>query len=293
MKSKVSLVKSDDHFYGVTNSLEILASDIKDAIQNVSQIVVKINFVSTNYELATTPVEAVHAFVDFVRSFYGGNIIIAEEASGGDTKKAFLDYGFVDLSHEYPDVFLFDLADDETILKNIKCPGGELALHLSKTLVEAPFLVSITRPKTHDTVVVTLGIKNVVVGAISQRFRERVMIHRGKAIHDIMSKIANTVYPNLTILDGTVGMEGDGPVFGTEIHSGWTLGSLDALAADSLATYLMGFDIEDVGYLNMLREKGTGLLFPEDKIKVLGENPQRLLRKFNPHATFETQRKWK
>lgn len=77
-------------------------------------------------------------------------------------------------------------------------------------------------------------------------------------------------------------MEGDG----------WALSSLDALAADSLAAYLMGFDINDIGYLKLLKEKDFGFLYPKDKIKILGEKPKKLLTPFKPHKNFEKQRRW-
>ena len=54
-----------------------------------------------------------------------------------------------------------------------------LKIPLSKTMSDTPFLASITRPKTHDTVVVTLGIKNVVVGAISGGFFNRRKFTKG------------------------------------------------------------------------------------------------------------------
>ena len=49
------------------------------------------------------------------------------------------------------------------------------------------------------------------------------------------------VYPDFVVTDGTVGMEGGGPVRGKAIKSGWIIASFDALAADSLAADLMGF----------------------------------------------------
>ena len=125
--------------------------------------------------------------------------------------------------------------------KRVPHSGGELTLLLSKTMVEAPFIVSVARPKTHCSVGVTLGIKNVTVGAI-HGYSTRRKIH-GESIHETIAALSAHVYPDFVVLDGTSGMEGGGPIRGTKINAGWTLASFDALAVDSLATYLMGFDI--------------------------------------------------
>lgn len=292
MQEKVALTKNKDHVSGIVACLNFLEDDLYKRLSEVREIVIKINFVTTRNELATTPYLAVSTFIDFILPFYKGRIIIAEEASIGNTKKGFERYGFVALIQKYSQVKLLNLSEDKIVRKTIRFKRGEITLPFSQTLLTTPFLVSITRPKTHDEVVVTLGIKNVLVGAIVGGMSERMKIHQGMFIHEIMAEIADLVYPNLVIIDGTCGMEGNGPSEGNPIRSGWTIGSFDALAADSLATYLMGFDLKDVGYLNLLKEKGVGKFFQSDKIKVIGELPEKLITPFKPHDTFKRQREW-
>ena len=50
------------------------------------------------------------------------------------------------------------------------------------------------------------------------------------------------VQPDLAVLDGVVGMEGNGPVRGTPIEQGVIIASTDWLAADRLGVELMGVD---------------------------------------------------
>ena len=56
--------------------------------------------------------------------------------------------------------------------------------------------------------------------------------------------IAATVRPELAIIDGIVGMEGDGPLTGRRIHSGVLVVSTDPVAADVTGARLMGFEPE-------------------------------------------------
>ena len=297
MKSKISLVKSENHFEGVQQSLEQLRTDVEKTLSEISSLVIKINLVitrTTHYsngvELATTPFQAVKSFIDFISPFYKGEIIIAERATWGKTKEGFQMYGFAELAEENSQVSLLDLKEDEVIVKTVEYPGGKLKLPLSKTMVNAPFLVSIARPKTHCSVVASAGIKNVLVGAINGSWKERLQIHKGEFIHNIMARLADFVYPDLVIVDGTSGMEGNGPIRGTEIKAGWTLASFDALAADSLATHLMGFDVNDVTYLTMFKEKEFGLFYPNNEIEIVGDKPKDLIAPFKPHRRFKRKR---
>jgi uncharacterized protein (DUF362 family) len=291
MNPKVSLAKSKDHYNGVQSSLELLKDDMKRSFSALSSLLIKINLVITKtpaysegVELATTPFLAVKSFIDFISPFYKGKIIIAEEAAWGDTEEGFKLYGFTQLAEENTQVNLLNMEEDDLVEKEIPHSGGKLTLPFSKTMMEAPFIVSITRPKTHCSVGVTLGIKNVTVGAING-YSMRRKIH-GEPIHETIAALAAYVYPDFVVLDGTCGMEGGGPVRGTRRDAGWTLASCHALAADSLATYLMGFDSTKVQYLNLLREKEGGL-YPEDTIEICGEDPQKLITPFNPHRNFK------
>jgi len=69
--------------------------------------------------------------------------------------------------------------------------------------------------------------------------------------------------------DGFEAMEGNGPSWGTPFDSRIAIASLDALAADTLATKIMGFDPKRVLYLSAMTEAGYGQGEIE-KINVLG-----------------------
>ena len=64
--------------------------------------------------------------------------------------------------------------------------------------------------------------------------------------------------PDLAVIDGFVGIEGNGPAWGSPIASHVALASLDAVAADITATRVMGFDPEDRQLSNAMAEAGHG-----------------------------------
>ncbi len=290
--SKISLIQSNQSYQGTINVLKPLQVDLKNKLENLDSLVIKINFVTTENELATTPFQSVKAFIDFVKEFFKGKVIISEEASLGNTEDGFEKYGFRKLADSDPQIEIFNSARSASEKVIIKHPQGKLNLNLAQIYTRAPFLVSICRPKIHDTVITTLGIKNVLVGAIQGALTERQHIHQGMAIHWIMKEIARHVFPDFVIINGVVGMERNGPCHGTAKKAGWLIASQDALAADSLATYFMGFNIKDVGYLNLLHQAGFGELYPKSKIDIIGPNPKKLITPFKPHQSFTRQIHW-
>ena len=295
MGPTISLVKSKEHFEGVQQALMLIRNDIKEALSNIDTLVIKINLVITKTParpagvlFAITPVQAVKSFIDFVSPDYKKKILIVEETCWGKTKEGFSMYGYDDLAKAYDNVELIDMKDDETIWKEIPYSQGKLNIPFNKTMLEAPLLVSIARPKVHCNVALTAGIKNVVIGAV-EGYKNRKGLHTDKDLHEVMAEIAKIVLPDLVIIDGVAGMEESGPIQGKENKPGWTLASMDALAADSLCAYLMDFNIKGIPYLMKMKKFGLGELFPLDPIQVIGENPDQLVTPFKPYRKFRDE----
>lgn len=289
-----SLAKAVGSYEGTLKVLEPFGNKLEKRIRNFKEIVIKINFVTSGNELATTPFDTVRAFIDFVKPFFKGKIIIAEEATIGSTESGFKKFGFSDLARRDPQVMVFDSAESESRKVEVKYSRGEINFSLAKIYTDSPFVVSVARAKTHDAVVVTLSIKNLIVGAIQQKLLvRRGAIHKGREIHSIMTQIAKYTFPNFAIVDGVTGMQGNGPVDGEPIEAGWIAAGFDALAVDSLSAYLMGFKIDDIGYLNLMRDEGLGELYGKGEIEAVGADPKKLVKPFKPHVSFEEQRKWR
>ncbi len=290
MSETVSLVKSTHSYQGVLNSLEPFKEEIKAKLAVAKSPVIKVNFVRSDNPLAATPVDAVKATLEFIKPYYSGQIKIVEQASLGTTEEGFEKNGYLPLEQEY-NCKLVNLKDDETYpLTILNNNDEEVEIPISKTLKDSDFIISVCRAKTHNAVVVTLTLKNLLVGCIVGGLSVRQQVH-GKNINQNLFKIAEFIKPDLAILDGTVGMQGEGPGQGHEIFAGWVAAGFDALAVDSLGTELMGFDLKDVGYLTLMKEADLGQAFPD--IEVIGEDHKPLKLNFEPHPTFEQQRLWR
>ncbi len=166
---------------------------------------------------------------------------------------------FVDLNHDEP-------------VKRVN--QGRLTklehLFLSRTVASAEVLISLPKLKTHHWAVATLSLKNLfgTLPGICYGWPKNELHWRG--IDNSIVDIALTRTPDLAIVDGIVGMEGDGPLNGTPKHTGVLVMGTDLVAVDATCCRLMQLDPEKVAYLVLGARKKLGLL-AEPAIEQFGE----------------------
>jgi uncharacterized protein (DUF362 family) len=81
------------------------------------------------------------------------------------------------------------------------------------------------------------------------------------------------------VVDGVIGMEGEGPWHGRPIESNMLLAGYDVLATDVVGARLMGYDASEVGKFEYARQKGVGES-DLSRIEVVGEPVEKLRRRF-------------
>ncbi len=159
------------------------------------------------------------------------------------------------------------------------------ALWMPKVLRETEVVVSMPKLKTHHWVGVTMSLKNCFGCMPGRVYGWPKDVFHVRGIPESILDIAATVRPSLAIVDGIVGMEGDGPIMGDPVHSGVVVVSRDLVAADVTGVRLMGMDPEKVGYL---MEAGRFLGEARSElIEQRGEDPERLAKRFAPAPGFE------
>jgi len=107
-----------------------------------------------------------------------------------------------------------------------------------------------------------------------------------------IAKVAGKVLPDLGVIDGLVGMEGNGPVSGEPKKWGVFAASTNPVELDAIIAYAMGFNPKDIGYLYFLNRWGYGEIDPE-KIRVVGVSIDEVKTCFKPHRTIDQQYSWK
>jgi uncharacterized protein (DUF362 family) len=167
-------------------------------------------------------------------------------------------------------------------------PGGGVSglrrLHLPRTVTDAAYVVSVPKMKTHHLVGVTLSLKNLfgVVPGTAYGWPKNLLHWHG--IERAIVDIAATVQPDLAVVDGIVGMDGDGPLWGRPVGAGVVVVG-DALASvDATCCRLMGFRPEAVPYLVAAAE--THGAIAAGRIEVAGPPLASLVRPFTPAVDF-------
>jgi uncharacterized protein (DUF362 family) len=155
---------------------------------------------------------------------------------------------------------------------------GELWLPASVT--EADVVVSMPKMKTHHWAGVTLSLKNLFGVLPGRVYGWPKNILHWQGIQQSIVDVAGAVRPAYAIVDGIVGMEGNGPISGTPVPAGVVVVGDDPVATDTVTATLMGFDPERLGYLvEAGRFLGQGDL---EQIDLRGEPIERYARTFEP-----------
>ncbi len=102
---------------------------------------------------------------------------------------------------------------------------------------------------------------------------------KNSVLHYNLFHLAQRIWPDLSVIDGFEGMEGNGPVGGDPVDARIAIASTDALAADKVATKVMGFDPEQILYMSAMAEAGMGQ-GDMSRINVLGNSIDHCQMKF-------------
>ncbi len=297
--SPVSFVTGSDRRRMIFEALEPFKDQIANDIQE-KQVVIKVNMAATYIPLTATHPEAVAALLDFLDPIYKKKVIVAEStASDEGAQKLFDHYGYGPIRSKY-NVDFVELNEQPTVPYFILGKNLEpLRIELIETFVNpGNYIFSVTRPKSHNAVVITLGLKNTVMGAPLKVFKKisyKSMMHGSGPwwLHYNLYMVAQAVRPDFTIIDGLEGLEGDGPMTGTPVDHRIAIAGPDAIAVDRIASDCMGMDLADVGYLNFCADAGLGNTDLK-RIRIIGsERPANHVRTYKMNKNIDWQMEWR
>jgi uncharacterized protein (DUF362 family) len=324
MSSDVAIVRGDNRKENIRRSLELIA----DQICLGDRIVVKPNMVSIMKPLSVTHAEALDTVLQFIRERKDSKITVAEGSAAANTMKGYEIYGLAEVAKRYG-ARLVDLNRDQAVeVEVVDRDLRPMTLRFARTLAESDCRISLTPMKTHDAVIVTLSLKNLVMGGLIRRGRtnldrlmhglsrwvrpgdslyprhfgwvvryilrsDKVAMHQTYATMNYNLFLIAKAYPvNLAILDGYTAMEGRGPTLGKPVDLHLAVASTDFIAADSIGARIMGFQPEEVGYLHYAIADGLGQGRLE-QIRILGDRLEDCIHPFAPHPNYRRQRAWK
>ena len=299
--STVSFVTGSDRRDNVYRALKPLEKVIKKGIKG-KQVIIKPNMVGRETILCATHPDAIRGALDFLKPLYKQPIWIAESTGRRykdmpGTIKHFHLYNYFPLENEF-NVKLVDLnARPYSVQWVLGKEGHPLDIRIIDTFLNPDnYIISLCRLKTHNGLVVTLTAKNMLMGAplVDDTRHDKSRMHTVgiRKLNYNLYLLAQKIQPQLAVLDGLEGMEGNGPTRGTGIEHGVALASTDFIAADRIGCRLMGVPFDDVGYLTYCANAGLGQ-GDLSKIKIIGPDPGTYVKTYKLHENFERMLEWK
>ncbi len=169
-----------------------------------------------------------------VKRFAGREIVIGESCViGYEAPRAFERTGYAEMAERYG-LKLVDL--NQVDRYEVGWRYGKLRLPI---YLQTHEYVNVAKLKTHIQTGVTLGLKNQKGLLLSD---DKKLFHR-LHLNDCIRALAEVARPDLTLVDGIVGLEGNGPWrFGTPKQANLLVAGQDVVEVDNVCLRLMGFD---------------------------------------------------
>ena len=222
----------------------------------------------------TTHPQVVAAAIDAFREC-GADVAVGESPiTGVTTLEAFETSGIAAVA-DTRNCPLIDM--DVRQYATVEIPEGVAikSLKVCSQIAEYDIVVSIPVMKTHMHTGVTLSVKNMK-GCLWRRSKVDLHMlpqlsgHEEKPLDIAIADLSSVLRPHLSIIDGTIGMEGLGPSAGNPKALDVVLAGVDAFATDSLACGIMGISAHDVPHLRMGAERGYGVI----NLDSIGAHPE-------------------
>ena len=172
-----------------------------------------------------------------------------------------------------------DLNHDDVRRVALKCNYTEFgSVWLPVSLLQADYVVSMPKLKTHHFAGMTASMKNLfgtMPGAVYGWPKNPLHFH---GIEQSIVDLAATIKPHLAIVDGVLAMEGDGPIMGKPRQVGFVGMGTDLVALDATCARVIGLDPSKMAYISVAAEFLGNL--DVDKIEHRGEQLQRYQTQF-------------
>jgi uncharacterized protein (DUF362 family) len=267
----VAVVKGERGHAPVFKALDLI--NYKNALAGYDKVLIKVNFITdrTWDTGATTDPIVVEAIIKRLEDLPLKVYVVESDATMTNADKAFEATGMKDMcSRNGVEWLNLRYVKDKVTLA---VPNCEVLKSITvPRLVTESAVISAAKLKTHSDTGVTLGMKNMF-GLLPDKFKGKYHL---KGISKVVVDINTVLRPALTVIDGFVGMEGEGPIDGTPVQMNLIIAGTDPVATDATACRVMGINPYEIKHIRKAYEKGIG----SSEAQVLGEKLDAVTRIF-------------
>jgi len=278
--SRVSIVKAPAYDQSLYPAMRRLIEAHRPDVRGKS-VVLKPNLVEFEPDncINTHPM-VVHAAYEAFRALGAASVRIAEgpghrrntldlaDAAGYFQTVPGFEANFVDLN-----------LDEVTRVRPRKQFSRIKKLYLPNSVLRADLLVSMAKMKTHHWAGATLSMKNLFGTVPSGIYGWPKNVLHWAGIDESIADL-HAAYPHhFSIVDGIVGMEGNGPIQGTPKHAGVLVAGNDPAAVDATCCRIMKIDPFQIQYLRLVSGE-PGSHITEHNITQIGESIESVATPF-------------
>jgi len=238
------------------------------------QLIIKVSLVHKGdvFEgVATDPiiVESIHSLLsDRVEEI----IVVESDATAVDAFRAARSSGLLRTCERLGIRFVNLSKEKDRVKLRVPRPYAISQFELPRIVFDYE-VISAAKMKTHSETGVTLGIKNLF-GLLPEKYKFKYHLF---GISKVVVDLFQVVKPVLTVIDGFLAMEGNGPTWGDVVRMDTVISGNDALATDWVTSKVMGFDPQQIFHLSESARIGLGSV---EDVAILGEPLEKAARKF-------------
>jgi uncharacterized protein (DUF362 family) len=282
---KVSIVKStkaprDAEVTGLVKEAVDLVGGIGSVVKKGDVVALKPNVVTGRVSKpgVITDKRIVEAMIRLCQEAGAAKVLVVEGSGYFTATDVALEKSGIKAAAEALGAEVVDVDKDKLV--EVPVPNHLIVdmIPVSKAFMDADVRINLPVMKTHDQLLVTLGVKNLK-GVIPRPWKRN--FHKIGVVKAVVD-LSRVVSVDLTVLDAINAMEGLGPSFGDIIPLNIIMASKDLWSLDLAASRVMGFELDELDYL----KEGINLgLFDPEKLEVVGEPIEKVARKFKRPPT--------
>ncbi|MBN2071391.1 MAG: DUF362 domain-containing protein [Candidatus Krumholzibacteriota bacterium] len=230
---------------------------IASFVQPGQRVLVKPNLLSAKSpeRAITTHPDVVRVVTAMVREA-GGEVFIGDSPGGAirGVKRVWDNTGMTNMALESGiDLVNFETSGLEEIVR------GNYRFYISKAVLEADLVINIAKLKTHTLTLLTGGVKNLfgVIPGFRKSELHKLFPKPGE-FAEMLVELYRLISPSLTIIDGILSMEGNGPSSGRAKKLDLLAAGGDAVAVDAVIADIVGFREGQIDTTRIADERGVG-----------------------------------
>ena len=282
---KVSVIKSAD--YSEATDRLFTSLDLDERVFKGLSVFIKPNWVAPASDNLITDPKLVAVLVTKLLSLGAKEVLVGENPTIGLSSAALYSALGVEDLITRAGGRMVELDKAEYLVCEPRTEYFRYPLALPVPVLESDFFIDVPVAKTHGQGVLSLGIKNLI-GLLDDETKGN--FHR-EDLHAKAAAILAYAAPRLTVIDGMVAGEGQGPAMCRKLPWHTMIGGLNVVATDTVAALAMGVEPREVPAIRLAAAQGFGPVDIED-IEITGDGIEAVSRPFrrtiiNPSGRYD------